>query len=232
MVSTDPAPSVGDSFDVEVGNKLTRIKDNVWAQELDAKELMEDFRKKNLEIIKTLVDRGTYLSREDIEEFSSLSLPGMDEMMAVIKIADLLKTEKYDLIILDTAPTGHTKVLLSLPKKMKRWLKVADLMLAKHRFMMRRIRGKYVKDECDKFIEDTIADVKRVEDLLTNFESTEFVPVTIPEPMSILETESLVQDLQALDIPVKSIICNRVIVSANACPFAMGEPNRKKNIWQ
>ena len=233
VISIDPAPSVGDSFDVEVGNKLTQIKDNIWAQELDAKELMEDFRKKNLETIKTIADRGTYLDREDIEEFASLSVPGMDEVMAVIKIADLLKEEKparhspeanrpmvggYDLIILDTAPTGHTKALLSLPEKMKRWLKVADLMMAKHRFMMKRIKGKYIRDECDKFLEEIGTGLKRVEDLLKNSETTEFIPVTIPEPMSILETEGLVDDLKEMAIPVKSIICNRVVI-AGECPF-------------
>ena len=218
VVSTDPAPSVGDSFDIEVGNKITNIDRNIWAQEFDAKELMKDFRRKNLEIIKTLADRGTYLGREDVEEFSSLSLPGMDEMMAVIKIGDLLKNEKYDLIILDTAPTGHTKVLLSLPRKMKKWLKVGDLMMAKHRFMMRRIRGKYVKDECDKFLEETLADIERVEDLFKNSEITEFVPVTIPEPMSILEIEDLTRDLKEMGIAVRTIIVNRILAEGK-CPF-------------
>ena len=228
IVSTDPAPSIGDSFNVEVGNKITQIQDNVWAQELDAKELMEDFRRKNLEIIKTLVDRGTYLGREDIGEFASLSLPGMDEMMAIIKIADLLKTEKYDLIILDTAPTGHTKVLLSLPKKMKRWLKVGNLMMAKHRFMMRRIRGKYVKDECDKFLEETLAGIERVEELLKNSEITEFVPVTIPEPMSILETEDLTWDLKEMGIAVRTIIVNRVLAEGKClfCKLRMKEKEK------
>ena len=47
VVSTDPAPSVGDSFDIEVGNKITQIEKNIWAQEFDAKELMKDFRRKN-----------------------------------------------------------------------------------------------------------------------------------------------------------------------------------------
>jgi len=46
VVSTDPAPSIGDSFDIEVGNKITKIQNNIWAFEMDAKELMEDFRKK------------------------------------------------------------------------------------------------------------------------------------------------------------------------------------------
>jgi len=227
IVSTDPAPSVGDSFDVEVGNKITEIKERVFAQELDAKELMEDFRKKNLGIIKTLADRGTYLSREDIEEFASLSLPGMDEVMAVIKIADLLKTKKYYLIILDTAPTGHTKVLLSLPKAMKKWLKVMDLMQEKHRFLKRHWADKYVKDECDKFLQESTADIERVEKLFKNSETTEFVPVTIPEPMSILETEGLVHDLEKMDISVKSIICNRVIVP-DECPFCHSRAKEKE----
>lgn len=235
IVSTDPASSLGDGFDIEVGNKITKIRNNIWAQELDAEELMKEFQKKNIDIIRTLVDRGTYLSREDIEEFSSLALPGMDEVMAIIKIADLLKTKRlagnvggYDLIILDTAPTGHTKVLLSLPKAMKKWLWVMDLMNEKHRFMMRRIRGKYVPDECDKFLEETMADIENVEELLKNFETTEFVPVTIPEPMSILETEELLEDLKRMEIQVKSIIANRVMMVQEKCPFCTSRVKEKE----
>lgn len=216
VVSTDPAPSIGDSFGLEVGNKITQIEDNIWAQELDAQELMEDFRKKHSETTKTLVERGTYLSREDIEEFTSLSMPGMDEVMAVIKIAGLLQS--YDLIILDTAPTGHTKVLLSLPKAMRRWLRVGDMMMEKHRFLMRRIRGKYVKDEVDRFLANTRADVRRVENLLKNPKATEFVPVTIPESMSILETGGLVRDLKKMRIVVNTVITNRVMAEGE-CAF-------------
>ena len=219
VVSTDPAPSIGDSFDIEVGNKITKIQNNIWAFEMDAKELMEDFRKKNLEAVKTLVERGTYLDREDIEEFAEKSFPGADEVMAVIKIAEFLREKKYDLIILDTAPTGHTKVLLSLPKTMKRWLKVADLMMAKHRFLMRRIRGKYIKDKCDKFLKETAENIARVDLLLKNQKTTEFVPVTIPEPVSILEVESLTKDLQSLGVKVKSLIVNRSVMVEEKCPL-------------
>ncbi len=227
VVSTDPAPSIGDSYDIEIGNKITKIKNNLWAYEMDAEELMEDFREKNQEAVKILIDRGTYLDRDDIEEFLQKPLPGMDELMAIIKIAEFLKEGKYDLIILDTAPTGHTKVLLSLPKLMKRWLKVGDLMMAKHRFMMRTIGGRYIKDEVDKFLEDTGRDIERVEELLENQEATEFIPVTIPEPMSILETEGLVRDLEEMGISVKSIICNRLIVSGE-CSFCNSRAKEKE----
>jgi len=218
IVSTDPAPSLGDSFDVEIGNKITKIKDNLWAIEFDAKELLEEFRKKNLEVIKTLVERGTYLSQEDIEVFENLAIPGMDEMIAIIKIADLLNTKAYDLIILDTAPTGHTKVLLSLPQAMENWLAVMNLMQEKHRFLKKHWKGKYVKDEADKFLEETEADVTEVKDLLKNPELTEFIPVTIPEPMSILETEDLIKYLNDLDIKVENVIANRILFPGE-CEF-------------
>jgi len=218
VVSTDPAPSLGDSFDVEIGNKITKIKGNLWAVEFDAKELLEDFRKKNLEAIKTLVERGTYLTQEDIEVFENLVIPGMDEMMAIIKIADFLKTKAYDLIILDTAPTGHTKVLLSLPQAMERWLKVMGLMQEKHRYLMEHWRGKYVKDEADIFLEDSRTDVTGVKNLLKNPDLTEFVPVTIPEPMSILETEGLIEYLDGLGINVENIIANQILFPGE-CEF-------------
>lgn len=227
VVSTDPAPSIGDSFDVEVGNKITKIQDNIWALEIDAKEAMRDFSAKYAEVIKTIIDRGTYLDREDIEEFTEKPLPGMDEVMAIIKIAELKELE-YDLIILDTAPTGHTKVLLSLPCAMKKWLEVMDLMMAKHRFMMRRIKGKYIQDECDNFLKKTIEDINRVDALLKNQETTEFVPVTTLEPMSILEIESLLKDLQEMKIETKSIIANRVMMVSQKCSLCASRIKEKE----
>ena len=102
---------------------------------------------------------------------------------------------------------------------MKRWLKVADLMMAKHRFMSRSIGGKYVKDECDEFIENTAQDVDRVNNLLKNQETTEFVAVTIPEPVSILEIEGLVKDLNKMGIKVKKRHCQSRYDGRRKCAF-------------
>ncbi|MFC1613084.1 ArsA family ATPase [Patescibacteria group bacterium] len=228
VVSTDPAPSIGDSFDVEVGNKITKIQDNIWAYEMDAGKLLEDFNGKYMGAIRTIMERGTYLDKEDVQEFTKNSLPGMDEVMAIMKIAEFLRMKEYDLIILDTAPTGHTKVLLSLPKAMRRWLKVGDLMMAKHRFLMKRIRGKYVKDECDKFLESISKDIDGVNRLLKNHETTEFIPVTILEPMSILEIALLLQDLERMEIEVKSIIANRIMMDKEKCSFCASRMKEKE----
>lgn len=229
IVSTDPAPSIGDSLDLAVGNKITQISENLWALEMVAQELMDDFKKNNWEKIKALILRGTYLAEEDIEIFENLVLPGMDEIMAVIKIADLLKTKKYDLIILDTAPTGHTKVLLSLPEKMERWIEAMDTMQEKHRFLKKHWTGRYVKDEYDSFLENTRVDITEVKNLLENHDLTEFVPVTIPEPMSILETETLLEYLKGMGVKVKSVLINRVMMIEEQCPLCSSRIKAQEN---
>jgi arsenite-transporting ATPase len=220
LVSTDPAHSLGDSFDFQIGNQITPVKDvpGLSALEIDASELLVDFQEKHGDAIKKLADRGTYLDQQDIADFFSLSLPGLDELMAIIKVADILRSNEYDLIILDTAPTGHTMRLLDLPEQMLKWIHLFDLLQHKHRYMSKQFLGMYIKDDVDEFLEIMSEDVVRVRTLLMNSKTTEFVPVTIPEPLSINETEMLVVTLKNHRISVKSIIVNR-IMEVEGCVF-------------
>ncbi|MEW6684994.1 MAG: ArsA family ATPase [Candidatus Edwardsbacteria bacterium] len=230
IVSCDPAHSVGDSLGYTVGNTITPIKDlnNLWALEIKAEEEASLFKKKYDLVMKKIVERGTYFDRQDIENFFSLSIPGLDEIMAVIKIANILREEKYDLIILDTAPTGHTIRLLGLPLQMKKWVEVLDLMQSKHRFLASHFAGKYKKDDADEFLEMVKSDVDRVSRLLKNRDSTEFIPVTKPETLAIEETERLLAILKGYGISVKSIIVNQIKSSQNRCPFCSKEEKEQK----
>ena len=218
-MSTDPAHSLGDSFDIVIGNRVTPITGNVWGLEIDANQLYDQYLEKNGEVIKEIADRGTIFDRDDVESFLIQTLPGLDEMMAIIRIADLLKAGEYDLVILDTAPTGHTMVLLSLPEQMDKYLDILSLMMDKHRYVVRAMVRRYKRDECDEYLDNQREDVRRVRAILANSEQTEFVPVTIPEPMSIAEIEKALQTLKGYSIPVNSIIVNRVIGEGNECPF-------------
>ena len=220
IVSTDPAHSLGDSFDCSIGNKIIPVPSvkNIWAIEIDAAKMLEEFNAKHGTIIKKLADRGTYFDTKDINDIFSLSLPGLDEIMAIIRIADILKSGDYDLIVLDTAPTGHTINLLALPEQLVRWIQVMDLMQEKHRYLSKQFAGRYVKDDADEFLETMSKDVERVKSLLKNSQTTEFIPVTIPEPMSISETERLLKALRRFRIPVRSIIINR-LMGEGECVF-------------
>jgi arsenite/tail-anchored protein-transporting ATPase len=225
VISIDPAHSLGDSFDIIIGNKITHIAGNIWGYEIDAEDLLKKYKAENGAIIKKMAERGTFFDKEDIENFFVMSMPGLDEVMAIIKIANILNSREYDLIILDTAPTGHTSVFLSLPEKMLKWVDVADMMMEKYRYISKTFSGKYVKDECDEFLQSQKNDVGKVKKLLTDSKTTEFVPVTIPEPMSIYEIERLVLLLEKARIPVNSIIANRIIIEDNKCSFCLA---RKK----
>ena len=231
VMSTDPAHSLGDSFGIIIGNRMTQIKGNLWGLEMDAAELYDQFMAEHGEVIKKISDRGTYFDREDIEEFFCLSLPGMDEVMAITRISDLLKAGEYDRIILDTAPTGHTLVLLSLPEQMERWVRLMDMLMAKHRYLAKTFTRRYIKDDCDRFIDTQRQDIRRVKQVLTNADTTEFVPVTIPEPMSIYEVERLVQALEDGGIAVRNIVVNRVM-EENGCPFCQSRWSERERFVQ
>jgi arsenite-transporting ATPase len=226
LVSTDPAHSLSDSLDCPVGSTVSGVAgvDNLFALALDAKTLLAQSKRQYGAVITLIADRGTYLDKEDIAGFLDLSLPGIDELMAILKIMELMHAEQYDLVILDTAPTGHTIRLLALPEQMEHWIHVMDMMLEKHRFIARSFAHRYVPDQADAFLEALSNDVQRLRDLLKDRDSTEFVPVVNAEGMSILETEMLLQTLDAGSIPVKTVIVNRLVAArvgedGTACPF-------------
>lgn len=238
VISTDPAHSLSDSLGIEIGDRVTAVEGaggrgqgavtNLFARELDANRLLEDFKRKNNAVIKKLAERGTYFDKADISDFLDLSLPGMDEVMAIIEMADLLKEGACDVLIVDTAPTGHTVRMLNLPQQMLKWIEVMDLMQHKHRYMFRHFTGKkYVKDECDIFLDDLTSDINRVIKLLSNRDETRFVPVMIPEFMSIDETKRLVRSLEKIHVPIKEVVVNRVAEN-DGCRFCRSKKDDQK----
>ena len=222
LVSTDPAHSVGDSLDQHIGDRVVPVQGvgHLFAREADAERLLAEFKLKNGPILAKIADRGTYFDKEDIRSFLDLSLPGMDEFMAILELMELVKARQYDTIIMDTAPTGHTIRLLELPGLLQQWVSILDLMMKKHRFMAKTFsRGRYLPDECDRWLEAMERDAKRVERLLQDDAATEFVVVTIPEEMAVAESERLVAALKRLRIPVRNLVVNHVVEQDFLCPF-------------
>ncbi|MCG2770018.1 MAG: ArsA family ATPase [Anaerolineae bacterium] len=244
IVSTDPAHSVGDSFAQDIGDEVVSVKgvDNpstgltcaclswrpgqggtgagragLWARELDAEKVLAEYRRLNNHIVAEIANRGTLFDEEDIADFMQLTLPGMDEVMAIRQIIELIKSGEYDLVVVDTAPAGHTVRMLQLPSQMRNWVKTLDMMMDKHRYMVRTFSGRYIPDECDHFLEEQKQDVTLVVQTLQNTKATEFVLVTIPEEMAIYESERLFATLRKERIPVHNLIVNHVIGGDGLC---------------
>jgi anion-transporting ArsA/GET3 family ATPase len=112
VVSTDPAPSLGDALSRPLGPAPRRVplrRGRLDAVEIDAAAALGrwlDTRRRHLERIAL---RGTWLDDDDVSRLLRLSLPGIDELAALLEIARFASGGAYDLIVVDTAPTGHTR---------------------------------------------------------------------------------------------------------------------------
>lgn len=235
VVSVDPAHSLGDSFGYAIGAKRTPLRgiDNLWAIEMEPTGLLEAFKKKHSREIEKTISRANILHQADVKEFLSLSLPGMDQVMTFIEIAGMVKStwfspSEYDLIVMDTAPTGQLVELLSVLDNTDKWVDVFKSALNRSLWF----RGQHKGDFVHEFVDYMRESLEVVRVLVRNSEQTEFVPVTIPEAMSIYETEDLVAALEGRQIQVRNIIVNRAKGDGH-CPFCspVGEKG-KAAIWE
>jgi arsenite/tail-anchored protein-transporting ATPase len=220
LISTDPAHSVSDCLEQEIGFKVVKVvgADNLSAIEVIADQALADFKKEHWSELKKLLNTSTNLDNDDIDEMMSLSIPGIDEIMSFKTIIDFIEEGQYDKYVVDTAPTGHALRLISSPKMLDAWIKVAAKIRWKYRYMITSFVGSYKQDEVDAFLLSLKRTVKRIENLLQDDTKCNFIPVCIPEAMAISETIRLLIDLESFNIKAKQIIINHVMVSED-CSF-------------
>ncbi|MDD5699300.1 MAG: ArsA family ATPase [Victivallaceae bacterium] len=220
VICTDPAHSLADSLDQTVGGEIKPVKEveNLSAIEVNSKKALEEFKTQHEDEIKNILDTSTHLDDEDIDSMFQLPIPGMDELMGFKTIVDLIDEGKFERYIVDTAPTGHALRLLNSPYLIDDWIKVMAKMRWKYRYMVQSFSGKYTPDKSDDFLMSLKKTVKRIEKMLRNDSESEFVVVTIPEPMAILETERLLLELDEFGIAARRLIVNSVLES-DGCEF-------------
>ena len=116
VMSTDPAHSLGDSFELQIGSDPTQISDLLWAQQIDAQERLEDNWR---EIQDYMIQLMNWAGTETIQAEELTVLPGLDEIFALIDVKTHVESGNYDVLIVDCAPTAETLRLLSLPDVMQ-----------------------------------------------------------------------------------------------------------------
>ncbi len=220
LISTDPAHSVSDCLEQEIGFKVVKVDgtDNLSAIEVVADEALSVFKAAHHSELKKLLVTSTSFDNEDIDDMLTLSIPGIDEIMSFKTIIDFIDEGEYEKYVVDTAPTGHALRLISSPKLLDAWIKVAAKMRWKYRYMITSFSGSYKQDEVDTFLLSLKRTVKRIENILKDETKCEFIPVCIPEAMAIMETVRLLADLRKSQINARQIIVNNVMVSDD-CGF-------------
>jgi arsenite-transporting ATPase len=238
LFSTDPAHSLSDSLGIDIGDRLATVSEShrarLVAYEMDAAIALERFRHAHGKVLAEIAERGTFLDESDINELLSLSLPGLDEVMALFELSELDRSGVYSKVVIDTAPSGHTSRLLRLPDVFKRVSHALDLMAEKHRYIVAQFARRGARlDEVDLFLRDLNERIERVQKLLFDDTSTSFSLVAIPEAMSVMETERYATQLQEAGVAVKTLIVNRVEQQHAKCEYcrsrvAMQQPWLKK----
>lgn len=215
LVSTDPAHSVADSLGTgqePAAGTPAHIPPNLRVIELDTAAEHRAFMQLHGRHLREIAARGTFLDKDDIDRFLELSIPGLDEVMAFLRLADWVQHNEQDVLVVDTAPTGHTLRLLGMPEFLAGWLGVMDALLAKHRYMIELFgKGAPAGDEVEQFLTDLSGRLDNLGTLLRDHARCRFIPVMLAEAMSVLETQDLLASLDTLQISAPEIIVNRLI---------------------
>ena len=241
IISTDPAHSLGDSINQKLPQgETTEVKNvkNLFALEINPKINLDEYQSAmNVNPLESMPFSESLPFIEDIGDFASMNPPGIDEAMAFGKVLEFIETESdYDLIIFDTAPTGHTIRLLSLPDLLSGWIgKLISirLRLGKVFGMFKKLFSRKENDETDPF--DTFKKLKNsivnARDELKDPSKTSFVIVMISEAMALYETERLLSSLYQYEIPVSNIIVNQLFPENIDCKFCQSRRNMQiKNL--
>jgi arsenite-transporting ATPase len=220
IISTDPAHSISDCLGQQLGNGIHFIEgdENLAVTEIFAEQVYANFKEKHEEELKGLFETSTKLDSEDIDDLLKLSIPGIDEVMSLMTIIDIIEEGKFDKYVVDTAPTGHALRMISSPKVLDQWIKVAARMRWKYRYMVTSFSGTYTQDKTDALLLKLKKTVKKIELLFRDATQCEFIPICIPESMAVLETGRLISSLDSSNLSVRQMIVNNVLQS-EGCSF-------------
>ena len=212
-LSTDPAHSLGDAFDVPLGPLVAPVADGLWAQQLDAQDRMEDAW---VEIQRYLLEVFRWAGVEGLEAEELAVVPGLDEIFALSDIKQHATTGDWDVVVVDCAPTAETIRLLSLPDVLGRYMerlfpmgrtvnKVVSPLLS--RVTNLPVAGDDVFAATERFY-DRLAGVR---ELLTDGRRTSVRLVVNPERMVIAEARRTHTYLSLFGYHVDAVIANRLL---------------------
>jgi len=241
VVSTDPAHSVADAFETTVGDGPTAIEPGLDAVETDPTAGTERYRRLFEAVADDLDEAGIDIDAAEVQDlFTSGALPGSDELAALESFATHLDAD-YDVVVFDTAPTGHTLRLLDLPEAVGTGVRTAlslrEQVRRKTTAAKTMVLGPYAalgrradEDEAAAF-DELVAEMEQVERVLRDPDRTTFRVVCTPERMVLAETERLVEQLRTFEVPVGEILVNRVLEDPNPdCDRCQGQFARQQDV--
>ncbi len=217
--SMDPAHSLSDIFDREIGSQPRQISDHLYAFEPDLTEEAKGFYRRYKNMLTALF--GLFEVEIKPEDFGSM--PGVSELIFMDKLNDIYVEKKYDIVVIDSAPTAMVLPLLQLPSittgfvtrvlgMRNKWIGVLNMLESGFGdSILKEVRSMRVKAET-------------MRNALINPETATITVVTIPEKAAVMESQRLIETVESHGVHVDSIVINHVIKECD-CDFC----DRKKS---
>lgn len=220
LLSTDPAHSLSDIFSQEFGDQPKKLKVapkarfHVW--QVNAEKQFRAFLNRHKDKLLSILESGSIFSRSDIEPLLETTLPGMAEMSALLALSDAIASTKYDHIVVDTAPIGHTLRLFGLPQYFSSFLDILELAASRDRLLAEHFGGS-VSSASNPLIVDWRRMVETVSTALLS--DAEIFIVTTPEKFSLNESRRAALALRSLsaDLSLTGIVLNRAVLASEHC---------------
>ncbi|MFB6119868.1 MAG: ArsA family ATPase [Halobacteriaceae archaeon] len=214
VVSTDPAHSLSDTLDRNVPERPAPVHDEypLYAVEIDPDEAMEEaalFGEGGE--VGGMGGLGELLGGDD--GVLGGAMPGADEAAAVQQLMRYLDDERFERVVVDTAPTGHTLRLLELPEMMDSMMGRIVQMRERFSGLLDGMPGVGGDEEAaaGPDLDEVRERVERLRRTLRDPALTDFRIVMVPEEMSVRESNRLREQLRTFEIPVGTVVVNRVM---------------------
>ena len=212
IMSTDQAHSLADSFEMPIGNEETEIADNLYAMEIDAVRESELAWGKMKSYFKELLSAR---SGNGIETEELLVFPGLEELFSLLKIVEINEAGKYDVLIVDCAPTGETLALLKFPEMFGSFIESVLPMKRKALKVAGPAVSRITKipmpeDSIFDQITELTHQLEKMQQIMSDKEHVSLRIVTTPERIVIKESKRNYTWLHLYDFNVDAIIVNKV----------------------
>ena len=221
VMSTDPAHSLADAYQVALGDAPTEVATDLAAQQIDSQQRLEESWGAVRDYLTEIFD---WSGLQGIEAEELTVFPGMDELFSLATVRDHAYSGRYDAIIVDCAPTAETLRLLSLPDVMAWYMEkmfpVGRKLAKVVRPVMSRVSSMPVADDQ---VFDSVAQfyerLDGIREILSDPEVTSARLVMNPEKMVIAEARRTYTYLGLFGYAVDAAIVNRVLPDTVADPY-------------
>jgi arsenite-transporting ATPase len=219
VISTDPAHNLSDAFGQKFTRVPTKVKgySNLSCMEVDPSAMQQDMAAQLNSAAAAAGEAGGEAAQASsmasmMGDITS-AVPGVDEAMSFAEIMKNVQTMSYDIIVFDTAPTGHTLRLLNFPNMLEKAFSKLSGMFGKFSGLLGGLFGGGAGGKATMLakLDETRKVVEKVNRQFKDASLTTFVCVCIPEFLSLYETERLVQELGTNGMDVHNVVVNQVL---------------------